>query len=291
MANRKSSENKIVDKMVWSDRCREQFSPWNVATRNVERCDSIAEAGISELYPGYQLGRTNPRFHLMVYTEEGVGEFVTSRSTAQIQTGYVLIVPAGQPFGYVPLEGPWRFAWIHLPKVGRWAQLAEQRPVIRRSSVGPPINAAMVAFVRECRSHRQDSREASSLYAQLIVLHVERELGIREPQVVANHRAQLNGLWEMVAADVKREWTVEQMAREAKTSAPSLYRLCKKYAGTSPMKMVQRLRMEHAQELLVLHDHPVATIADMVGYTNEYAFAVAFKRFSGNTPAEFRKRR
>lgn len=291
MASRKPIEREIVDQLVWSDRCREHFSPWHTATRDVERCDLVAEAGISELYPGYRLGRTNPRFHLLVYTQDGVGEFYTPWTTAPVRPGHVLVVPAGQPFGYVPLEGPWRFAWIHLPNVKRWAQLTGQPPVVRRSSFGPAINAAMLGFVRECRSQRYGSSEASSLYARLIVLHVERELGIREPQVIVNHQVQLNVLWERVAADVKREWTVEEMAREAHTSAPSLYRLCQKYLGTSPMKLVQRLRMEHAQELLILHDLPVASIADMVGYTNEYAFAVAFKRFSGNTPAEFRKRR
>ena len=291
MRTRVSRERIIEDKMVWSSRCQEHFAPWHVATQNVESCDLIAEAGISELYPGYELGRTNPRFHLLVYTEEGEGEFNTPSYTAPIRPGYVLIVPAAQPFGYTALKGPWRSAWIHLPGRERWAHIVGQDPVIRRTSYGAIITSAMRGFLRECRTPRQDPRDASSLYARLIVLYVERELGYGEPQAIANHRVSLHELWELVASDLRRRWTVEVMADEISTSAPSLHRMCKKYTGMSPMKMVQRLRMERAQELLVLHDYPIVVIADMVGYRNEFAFAVAFKRFSGNTPARFRRRR
>ncbi len=259
--------------------------------RNVDTCDLVAEAGISELYPGYELGRTKPRFHLLVYTDRGKGSFFTPSYQAPVQPGYVLIVPANQPFGYVPLDAPWRFTWVHLPDLDRWSYLAGQGPVIRRTSYSTAINSAMRGFLRECRNPRADFRIAASLYARLIVVDIERELGVNEQQLVADHRVELNDLWEIVANDLRHPWSVREMADRLNLSAPSLYRLCKKYTGMSPMKMVQRLRMERAQELLVLHDYSIAVISDMVGYTNEFAFAVAFKRFSGNPPARFRKRR
>jgi two-component system response regulator YesN len=57
------------------------------------------------------------------------------------------------------------------------------------------------------------------------------------------------------------------------------------------MKMVTRLRMERAQELLIMHDVPISVISDLVGYRNQFAFAMAFKKFSGVTPGQFRNRR
>ena len=52
-----------------------------------------------------------------------------------------------------------------------------------------------------------------------------------------------------------------------------------------------RLRMVRAQELLILHGVPQSVIGELVGYRSEFAFLGAFKRFSGVTPGEFRKRR
>ena len=74
-------------------------------------------------------------------------------------------------------------------------------------------------------------------------------------------------------------------------SASHFHRLVRETQSVSPMKMVTRLRMERAQELLIMHDVPIDVISEQVGYHNPYAFAVAFKRFSGVTPGEFRKRR
>jgi YesN/AraC family two-component response regulator len=59
----------------------------------------------------------------------------------------------------------------------------------------------------------------------------------------------------------------------------------------SLVKRVTRLRMERAQELLILHGVPQSVIGELVGYRNECAFLGAFKRFSGVTPGESRKRR
>ncbi len=281
----------VETKIVWSNRCQEHFTPWRIATDGLDRCDLIAEAGVSDLYPGYELGRENPRFHLLVYTSEGTGDFFTPSYQAPVGAGYVLLVPAGRPFGYRPSKGRWRFTWVHLPDEKRWARLRELEPQIRRTSYWNPINAAMQEFLRENRSRRQDSKEAAGLYAQILALHVERDLGMTDQRLAANLRVQLDDLWQAVSADLRHPWTVETMAEKLHMSAPSLHRISKKFTNVSPMKMVQRLRMERAQELLILHDYPIAKIAEMVGYQNEFAFATAFKHFSGDPPARFRKRR
>jgi len=286
-----TGRNTIRDVLVWSDKCREHFLPWRSVAAQSPRRALIAEAGISDLHPGYNLGRTRPRFHLLVYTTLGRGLLITRDHTAPISPGYLLLVPAGHPFGYHPADARWRLLWYHLPDSERWAPLRRSPVRIRRTVLTELLQHATEGLLKEYRGRSSDADEAAAHYVELVSIYIERELGTFPEPVQADIGAKLHELWEAVGADLQHEWNVDKLASVAGMSASHLHRVCLEHTGLSPMRMVKRLRMERAQELLVLHDYPVARIAEMVGYTNEFAFSVAFKKFSGNTPAQFRKRR
>ena len=55
------------------------------------------------------------------------------------------------------------------------------------------------------------------------------------------------------------------------------------------MRLVLRLRMQRAESMLQSTDEPVAAIAARVGYENPFAFSVAFKRWSRQSPRAFRQ--
>lgn len=281
----------IRDVMVWSTRCSEHFFPWRTLAAQPMRESQIAEAGISDIYPGYELGRTQPRFHLLVYTGIGTGCFYTQETTREVRRGLLLIVPAGTPFGYKPDKGRWRFMWFHLPDNERWAKLRGMPAILRPTYLTEVLESATEGYLKESRGRGPTSQRAAMLYAELIGLYISRELGSREEPVSADIKNRLYNLWDTVNDDLKRPWTVEEMADLMAVSPAHLHRITREHANASPMKMVTRLRMERAQELLIIHPYPIRVIADMVGYQNEFAFSVAFKRFSGVTPGQFRERR
>jgi len=57
------------------------------------------------------------------------------------------------------------------------------------------------------------------------------------------------------------------------------------------MAMVARLRVERARHLLRETDEPVKSIAQRVGYANQFAFSTAFKRVTGLSPQSCRDAR
>ncbi|OMF37823.1 AraC family transcriptional regulator [Paenibacillus sp. FSL H8-0548] len=59
--------------------------------------------------------------------------------------------------------------------------------------------------------------------------------------------------------------------------------------GLSPMKFVQRLRMNEAILLLKQTDYKLAEIAQSVGYPDLFSFSKAFKKQIGVSPAIYRK--
>ena len=50
------------------------------------------------------------------------------------------------------------------------------------------------------------------------------------------------------------------------------------------------LRVEKAKEILISSKAPVYKVAEMVGYRNVDYFHIKFKKYTGMSPAEYRKK-
>ncbi|MFI7639722.1 cupin domain-containing protein [Nonomuraea sp. NPDC049400] len=85
-------------------------------------------------------------------------------------------------------------------------------------------------------------------------------------------------------------WTVAQLAEVAAVSRSTLAARFKKAVGQSPLDYLTGWRIELAAERLGRGDQTVAMIAREVGYGSESALSNAFKRVTGASPREYRRR-
>jgi two-component system response regulator YesN len=69
-----------------------------------------------------------------------------------------------------------------------------------------------------------------------------------------------------------------------------LGKIFNKNVGESFNSYVDQVRIKHAIELLVENKHKVYEIAEMVGYKNVDYFHKKFKKYVGESPAEYRKK-
>lgn len=85
-------------------------------------------------------------------------------------------------------------------------------------------------------------------------------------------------------------WTVGELARRTKISRSTLAKRFADLLGEPPLTYLTRWRMTLAADLLVEQESStVAHVARAVGYTDPFAFSVAFKRLRGTNPSEFRR--
>ena len=285
------SHDQIVDIKKWSPQCKEHYIPRRSKRAAAVEKKGIAEGGITEAFPGYEIGRTSPEFHLLLYTTQGEGHVRSAHSHCVVGPEEVLIIPASTPFNYRPHRGPWSFVWFHLVEMEQWARLREQELIVQGTTLSVPLEKSMVEYLHESHGTNLYSPRAAGLHAELLALYIERELRQFSVRGGSDVLVRLDKLWDRVDEDPAKPWSVEMIARELHISIPHLHRLVQASTGTSPMKMVTRLRMERAQDLLIILSCKISVVAEMVGYQNEFAFSVAFKRFSGVTPSEFRQRR
>lgn len=84
-------------------------------------------------------------------------------------------------------------------------------------------------------------------------------------------------------------WTVEALASAAGMSRTSFAVQFQKLMLMSPMEYVTSWRMELAKKVLRQENTTVTDAAESAGYASDSAFARAFKKETGETPAAFQK--
>ncbi|GAA3409912.1 AraC family transcriptional regulator [Paenibacillus hodogayensis] len=88
----------------------------------------------------------------------------------------------------------------------------------------------------------------------------------------------------------QEQLTLESLAQLAGLSVSHYSRLFKKVIGYSPIDYLTHLRMDRAKELLVLSDYRLKSIAQSVGYHDEFYFSRMFKKIVGLSPRDYVKR-
>lgn len=89
-------------------------------------------------------------------------------------------------------------------------------------------------------------------------------------------------------SDIRRAWTVSDLATAALTSRSVLAQRFTTSVGATPMHYLYAWRMALAKDALVRTEATVSQIAQQVGYHSLSAFSNAFQRHQGVSPARYR---
>jgi transcriptional regulator GlxA family with amidase domain len=89
-------------------------------------------------------------------------------------------------------------------------------------------------------------------------------------------------------ANMRNPLDVDKLARRAGMSVRSLHRHCMQELGTTPAKLVEKLRVERARTLLTTTELGTKAIAARCGFGSAPRMARAFERSLGVAPAAYR---
>ena len=85
------------------------------------------------------------------------------------------------------------------------------------------------------------------------------------------------------------ELSLNLLAAQFELSVPYLSKLFKETTETNFMDCLIQIRMEKSKDLLLNSKYKINTIAERVGYNNVQSFIRIFKKYTGQTPGEFRE--
>jgi len=87
--------------------------------------------------------------------------------------------------------------------------------------------------------------------------------------------------------DVRRVWTVSDLARVAAMSRSAFAARFADVVGLPPMEYLSSWRMTLARQALLAEKTPMADIAELAGYRSVSAFSTAFRRLTGASPTGY----
>ncbi|WP_169946369.1 AraC family transcriptional regulator [Microbispora sp. H11081] len=157
------------------------------------------------------------------------------------------------------------------------------------------VRWALEQIDAELRGRAIGSTLAAEHLAVVMLIHVLRLHLAREPRAVSGW---LSGLADPVVAAALRSmharpghpWTVAELARAGAVSRSTLAARFKDTVGRGPLDYLTQWRIELAARSLRDGGDTLATIARAVGYGSESALSTAFKRITGSSPSEYRRR-
>jgi AraC-like DNA-binding protein len=131
-----------------------------------------------------------------------------------------------------------------------------------------------------------------AMMTQLIV-HMFRKLSEDSDYVLpwlgALDDPRLGRAIDRVMADPSAHHTVESLAEVANMSRSAFAEHFSAAFGRSPINFVNHVRMEQAARLLNTGRLPVDKVAERVGFSSRSHFSQAFKKHTGQSPAEYRR--
>jgi len=121
---------------------------------------------------------------------------------------------------------------------------------------------------------------------QHLLLHDPRPASAAPPMSART----LAAVVELMHARMADPLQLEDLAAVAHLSPHHFLRRFRAATGSPPMRLLTRIRMEHARELLADDGLTIQQVAARCGYTSASAFSAVFRRTTGRSPSEFRIR-
>ena len=100
----------------------------------------------------------------------------------------------------------------------------------------------------------------------------------------------VEGIKTYLKSNFNKPISFSDIASQYNFSPAYLTKIFKEYAGTSPIKYLQKYRIDVARKLLWSSNLSVKEIAEKVGFEDQFHFSKNFKNVVGVSPQQFRSK-
>jgi AraC family transcriptional regulator of arabinose operon len=232
---------------------------------------------------------------LLILTLSGQGRFGYAGGDLPARPGDITLIAPGTPHDYGIARGApaWELLWAHFHPRPHWVEWLDW-PV-----VAPGLMQLSLREREEYSEIRGRLSEANRLaqrggpQGELLAMAALEEALIwchgANPKT-ARIDPRVQSAMEYIREHIGEPITLPALAASAGLSPSRFGRLFRAETGKSPQQHIESLRLETARQLLDLTNRSVGAIASAVGYESAFYFSLRFKRATGQSPSEYRRR-
>lgn len=234
---------------------------------------------------------------LLIATLSGAGRFgYEGGGITTVPGDLVLLRPhTRHDYGVAPEPGEWELLWTHFhPRLDwtPWLDWPEEAPGLMRLFLSDHALRCRV-FDRFQEAHQlatgalrhRQTLAMNALEALLLWCDTQNP---RSAQADIDPRVQeaMTYLCRHLAEQV----CLEDLAPACGLSPSRLAHLFRRQVGLAPQQYLEGQRLQRARQLLELTPRPINQIAAEVGFENPFYFTLRFKRRTGLSPRDYRKK-
>jgi AraC family transcriptional regulator len=213
--------------------------------------------------------------------------------------GAVIIIPEGSSSRW-DIPKPVDVVQLYVPRttverVAREADIDAPIDLLERTGYPDPVTSRLLLSAADAV---QDNAALDGLFRQQLTDLLATRLLAAHTGAPPPFQLTMGGLSpnvlrravERLRSDSDADVSLAALASEAGLSRFHFCRSFKESTGLSPHAWLRQFRLEQAMNMLRDSDEPIVSVAAALGYSSQTAFAAAFKKLTGETPGEWRRR-
>jgi AraC family transcriptional regulator len=245
-----------------------------------------------------------PMTHHVIMAYNGVVQRMERRSgrlasTGTLSPGAVIIIPEGSS-SHWDIPKPVDVIQLYLPqktlmRVADEAETVRKIDLVERTAHPDAITSRLLLSAADVLEGNEalDSlfrQQLTDLLATRLLAAHTGAPAIPQPIVGGLAPKVLMRAIERLRSESDADVSLAALAAEAGLSRFHFCRAFKESTGMSPHAWLRQHRLEQSMQMLREADVSVVAVAAALGYASQTAFAAAFKRLTGDTPTDWRRR-
>ncbi len=215
------------------------------------------------------------------------------------RSGVVTIIPAGSSARW-DIPGLVDVIQLYLPhttleRVGREAGAPAPGDLLERTGYPDPVTSGLLMSAADVL---EGNAALDNLFRQQLTDLLATRILAEHTGVPTTFEPIMGGLSphalrraiERLGSDSYTDVSLTALASDAGLSRFHFCRAFKESTGLSPHAWLRQQRLEQAMNMLRDTDASIASVAAQLGYASQTAFTAAFKKLTGETPSDWRRR-
>lgn len=246
--------------------------------------------GYFDCKPRYAVQRNSYNSYLLIAMLTGSLSYQTRHMRGVARAGQVLLVDCNAPHAYAA-QGKCSFTFVHFDGAQSrelFEELLRRGGCLIKPRAPGDIHESIGEMLRTMRQERRMSQTQCSamLYGVLMQL---LESGSASDSAQVGH-SLVDRAIAYIQEHLTEKLTVDSVAAHAGYSAGYFSHLFAEETGMSPYQFIVKCRVERAQQLLQTTRLTVQEVAFQTGFGSAANFCYTFRRLTGESPHEYRRR-
>ena len=225
--------------------------------------------------------------YFFIYVTDGIFSTKINDTVFHLKKGSVVLYPPKYKYHYWG-EPPSKYLCVHFTGSHAEKILTDLgfplEPYALEAEFSPKIKSLLDKMIE------QDMTKAPFLQYSLACLLEEILLTVAVERIKSSGYRTLKESIKYIHSNYTEKIQIPYLARLENLSNSRYITIFSKEMGKTPSEYILDLRLSRARELLLTTDMEISLVGASSGYKDQYFFSRIFKKYTGMSPNEFRKK-